>query len=83
MSSAAEYRAYADECFGWARTAKTDREREIFYRWPKLGLPPRYGLAFSTTCGNLLNSPPCPTRREPSAWPVLEWGATLQIKHAF
>jgi len=30
VSSADEFRAYADECFGWARTAKTDREREIF-----------------------------------------------------
>ena len=25
-----EYREYADECFGWAKTAKSDREREIF-----------------------------------------------------
>jgi hypothetical protein len=30
VASAEEYRAYADECFGWARTAKTKREREIF-----------------------------------------------------
>ena len=30
VSSAEQYRAYADECFGWARTAKTKREREIF-----------------------------------------------------
>jgi hypothetical protein len=30
VSSADEYRAYADECLGWARTAKSDREREIF-----------------------------------------------------
>ena len=30
MSTADEYRAYADECFGWAKTSKTDREREIF-----------------------------------------------------
>jgi hypothetical protein len=30
VASAEEYRAYADECFGWARTAKTEREREIF-----------------------------------------------------
>jgi hypothetical protein len=25
-----EYREYADECFGWAKTAKSDRERDIF-----------------------------------------------------
>lgn len=30
VSLADQYRAYADECFGWARTAETDREREIF-----------------------------------------------------
>jgi hypothetical protein len=30
VSSAEQYRSYADECFGWARTAKTAREREIF-----------------------------------------------------
>lgn len=30
MSTAREYREYADECFGWAKTAKSDQEREIF-----------------------------------------------------
>jgi len=25
-----EYREYADECFGWAKTAKSDSERDIF-----------------------------------------------------
>ena len=25
-----EYRDYADECMGWAKTAKSDRERAIF-----------------------------------------------------
>jgi hypothetical protein len=30
VSLAEKYRGYADECLGWARTAKTDREREIF-----------------------------------------------------
>jgi hypothetical protein len=25
-----EYREYADECPGWAKSAKSDREREIF-----------------------------------------------------
>jgi hypothetical protein len=30
VSSEKEYRAYADECLGWAKTAQTEREREIF-----------------------------------------------------
>ena len=30
MSEAAEYRAFADECMGWAKTARSDRERRIF-----------------------------------------------------
>jgi hypothetical protein len=30
VSSADQYRAFADECFGWARTAKTEHERAIF-----------------------------------------------------
>jgi hypothetical protein len=29
-ASAKEYRANAEECIGWARTARTDKEREIF-----------------------------------------------------
>jgi len=28
--SAKEYREFADECMGWAKTARSDREREIF-----------------------------------------------------
>jgi hypothetical protein len=28
--SAKEFRKLADECMGWARTARSDREREIF-----------------------------------------------------
>jgi hypothetical protein len=30
VSSAREYREFADECFGWAKTANTERERGIF-----------------------------------------------------
>lgn len=30
MSSAKEFREYADECMGWAKTARSDQEREIF-----------------------------------------------------
>jgi hypothetical protein len=28
--SAKEFREYADECLGWAKTAKSDKERKIF-----------------------------------------------------
>lgn len=28
--SSKEYRQFADECLGWARTARSDRERRIF-----------------------------------------------------
>jgi hypothetical protein len=28
--SAKEYREFADECMGWAKTARTDKERKIF-----------------------------------------------------
>jgi len=28
--SAKEFREYADECFDWAKTAKSDKERNIF-----------------------------------------------------
>jgi hypothetical protein len=30
VASAREFRAFADECMEWAKTAKSDREREIF-----------------------------------------------------
>jgi hypothetical protein len=30
VSSEKEYRAYADECLGWAKTAQTEKECEIF-----------------------------------------------------
>jgi hypothetical protein len=35
VSSAEEYRAYADECFGWAKKAQTEKEREIFLQMAK------------------------------------------------
>jgi hypothetical protein len=28
--SSKEYREFADECLGWAKTARSDRERRIF-----------------------------------------------------
>jgi hypothetical protein len=30
VSTADQYREFAEECFGWAKTAKTERERDIF-----------------------------------------------------
>ena len=30
MESVREFQTFADECLGWAKTAKSDREREIF-----------------------------------------------------
>jgi hypothetical protein len=30
VSTYAEYRSFAEECLGWARTAKSNREREGF-----------------------------------------------------
>jgi hypothetical protein len=30
VSSPKELREYADECIGWARSARTDNERDIF-----------------------------------------------------
>lgn len=30
MTTTKEYRSYADECLGWAGTAKSERERRIF-----------------------------------------------------
>lgn len=30
MATSKEYRQYADECFGWAKSAKSDSAREIF-----------------------------------------------------
>ena len=33
--SAKEYRAYADECLGWAKTARNERERAILLEMAK------------------------------------------------
>jgi hypothetical protein len=30
VATSKEYRQYADECFGWAKSAKSDSAREIF-----------------------------------------------------
>jgi hypothetical protein len=35
MSSAKEYREYATECMEWAKSAKTDQERDIFLQMAK------------------------------------------------
>jgi hypothetical protein len=38
MHSAKEFRDNADECVGWARTAHSDRERQIFLQMAKTWL---------------------------------------------
>jgi hypothetical protein len=35
MSSAKEYREYATECMDWAKSAKTEQERDIFLQMAK------------------------------------------------
>jgi hypothetical protein len=35
MSSAKEYREYVDKCIGWAESAETDYERDIFLQMAK------------------------------------------------
>jgi hypothetical protein len=38
VSSVKEFRENASECFGWARTAKTDKERDIFLQMARAWL---------------------------------------------
>jgi hypothetical protein len=38
MKTAAEYRAMAEECFGWAREAQTDEVRESYLRLAQVWL---------------------------------------------
>jgi hypothetical protein len=38
MATSKEYREYADECFGWAKTAKSDRERDVFLQMARTWL---------------------------------------------
>jgi hypothetical protein len=38
MSSAEEYREFAEECLGWARTARSDRECRIFLQMAEVWL---------------------------------------------
>jgi hypothetical protein len=35
MTTAEEYRQYADECIAWAKQAKTDSERDILLQMAK------------------------------------------------
>jgi hypothetical protein len=35
VSAAEQYREFAQECMDWAKTAKTDRERDIFLQMAK------------------------------------------------
>ena len=38
MSSAEEYREFAEECLGWAKTARSDQERRIFLQMAEVWL---------------------------------------------
>lgn len=38
MSSPKELREFADECLGWAKTARTGRERQIFLQMSRTWL---------------------------------------------
>ena len=38
MASSNEYREFANECMGWAKTARTDRERDLFLDMAKTWL---------------------------------------------
>jgi hypothetical protein len=42
MPTKKEYREYADECLGWAKTAKSDKEREIFLQMAQTWLEGAY-----------------------------------------
>ena len=58
MAAAHEFYDYADEHFGWAETAKTERERAIFLQMAPLGA--------SRTAPDLPNTP----IRGPSPEPI-------------
>jgi hypothetical protein len=49
MSSAKEYRANADECMDWARTARSERERSIFIQMAQTWL---HAAMLLETCSN-------------------------------
>jgi hypothetical protein len=51
--SAKEYRDNVVECMGWARTARSDRERAISYRWQRLGISPLKGPTAGKSASNL------------------------------
>jgi hypothetical protein len=38
VTTAQEYRELADECLGWAKTAKTNQERDIFLQMARTWL---------------------------------------------
>src|SRR4029079_3616378 len=65
VSSAKEYRENANECLGWARTAKTDRERDIFLQMARAWLD---AAARLERASQPPNAPSAPSRGEsPSA----------------
>jgi hypothetical protein len=53
--SAKEFREYADECLGWAKTAKSDEERKTFGQMAQAWLE----------AADLSETPPPVAKREP------------------
>jgi len=51
-----EYRAYADECFDWARTARTEKDRHIFLQMADTWLE---AAARASVKAQLANPVPC------------------------
>ena len=54
--SAKEYREFADECMGWAKTARSNQERQIFtqmaqtWLWAAARTRRRYWFSISRIC---------------------------------
>jgi hypothetical protein len=58
VSLSEQYRAYADECFGWAKTAKSDREREIFIQMAQTWLAAAVRAGASADAPQQQKTPP-------------------------
>jgi hypothetical protein len=60
VSSAEQYRSYANECIAWAKTARTERERKIFLEmartWTEAALIAKKRDALSKTTPNRTHS---------------------------
>jgi hypothetical protein len=53
-TSAKEFREYADECMDWARTARSEQERDIFLEMAKTWLE----AAIRSEVGQRIGRPP-------------------------